>query len=294
MIEDRSASSRLLTVFSYTSLAVFTVICLLPIWLVVIASFTSEDSIVTHGYRLWTENWSVEAYRYVLRGSGMRASYGVSILVTTVGTLGSLMIMSGLAYVLSARHFKGRNKLAFYVYFTMILSGGLVPWYITMRMLHLMNNIWALIVPMLVNPWWVLVLRNFFSQLPAEVMEAARIDGASDAQILFRVVLPLSLPAMATVGLFMAVAYWNDWFHGVMLLPLANFRPLATLLLRMMRQLRAIEEAIRLGADVPIVEVPALSVRMATTVITVGPIILVYPFVQRYFIQGLTLGSVKG
>jgi putative aldouronate transport system permease protein len=293
MVEDRSLGSRLVSVVSYTALGVFTILCLLPLWLVVIASFTEENSLVVRGYRLWAQVWSLTAYQFVFKGTGIRIAYQVSIFVTVVGTLGSLVIMAGLAYMLSAKHFQERYRFAFYVYFTMVFSGGLIPWFITMRMLGLVNNIWALIVPMLVNPWWVLVLRNFFGQLPVEITEAARIDGASDASILFRIILPLSLPAMATVGLFTAVAYWNDWFHGVMLLPLADFRPLATLLLRMMRQLMALQEAVRAGADVPLTQLPALSVRMATTVVTVGPIILLYPFVQRYFIRGLVLGSVK-
>lgn len=294
MIEDKSFASWILTFFSYVVIGLFTLFCFAPIWLVVIGSFTDEDSLLVNGYRLWPKDWSIAAYQYVLKGQGIRTAYGVSVFVTVVGTILSLAIMAGLAYVLSARHFRGRHKLAFYVYFTMILSGGLVPWYITMRMLGLVNNIWALIVPLLVNPWWVLVLRNFFSQLPKEIMESATIDGATDVQVLFRIVLPLSLPALATVGLFTAVAYWNDWFHGAMLLTMVDFRPLATLLLRMMRQIRALQEAMRAGADVPIVDVPAMSIRMATTVITVGPIILLYPFVQRYFIKGLTLGSIRG
>lgn len=294
MIDDKSLSSRLLTFFSYTIIGGFTLFCLAPIWLLIVGSFTDEDSLLVNGYRLWAKEWSVEAYEYVFRGQGMRIAYGISVLVTVVGTLLSLAIMCGLAYVLSAKHFRGRHKLAFYVYFTMIMSGGLVPWYITMRMLGLVNNIWALIVPLLVNPWWILVLRNFFGQLPSEIMESAMIDGATDVQVLFRIVLPLSLPALATVGLFTAVAYWNDWFHGAMLLTLVDFRPLATLLLRMMRQIRALQEAMRAGADVPITNVPAMSIRMATTVVTVGPIILLYPFVQRYFIKGLTLGSIRG
>jgi multiple sugar transport system permease protein/putative aldouronate transport system permease protein len=280
---------------AYSGVAIFAIFCLIPLWTLIIASFTENNTLIREGFGLWTTNWSLAAYEHILKGNEIRIAYGVSLFVTIFGTISSIFVMSGLAYMLSVRHFKGRNRLAFYVYFTMILSGGIIPWFITMRMLGLMNNIWALIVPMLVNPWWVLVMRNFFGQLPGEIIESARIDGASDVQVLFKVVLPLSLPALATVGLFVAVAYWNDWWHGVMLLPLAEFRPLAVLLLQINRLIMSIQEAIRQGgANVPIVDLPSISIRMATTVVTIGPIILVYPFVQRFFIQGLVVGGIKG
>jgi putative aldouronate transport system permease protein len=157
------------------------------------------------------------------------------------------------------------------------------------------DNIWALIFPMMVQPFWVFVLRNFFSSLPAEIMESAYIDGATDAMILFRIVLPLSMPVLATVGLFMAVAYWNDWWLGVMLLDFAPFRPLSIIILRMINNAQAIQEAMKQpGVSMNIASLPTLSIRMATAAITIGPIILVYPFVQNYFVKGLTLGAIKG
>jgi putative aldouronate transport system permease protein len=198
---------------------------------------------------------------------------------------------------MSNKKFKPRNQIAFYIYFTMIFGGGIIPWFITMRSLGLYDNIWALIVPMLMNPWWIFILRNFFNSLPAEVMESARIDGASDLQVLISIVLPLSTPVLATAGLFVSVAYWNDWWHGVMLLDFADFRPLQVIILRIINNIRAIREAMSVpGATMSIdmSQIPALSIRMAIVVITIGPIILVYPFVQRYFIQGLTLGAIKG
>lgn len=295
MIQETSWSDRLFKSLAYLVVAAFALFCLAPIWILAVASFTDNNTLVKEGFGLWTSEWSLAAYTHILKGEEIRIAYGVSLFVTIFGTVMSLFVMSGLAYVMSVKHFKGRNRLAFYVYFTMILSGGIIPWFITMRMLGLMNNVWALIVPMMVNPWWVLVLRNFFGQLPGEIVESARIDGASDVQILFRIVLPLSLPALATVGLFMAVAYWNDWWHGVMLLPLAEFRPLAVLLLQINRLIMSIQEAIRQGgSNVPVVDLPSISIRMATTMVTIGPIVLVYPFVQRYFIQGLVLGGIKG
>lgn len=295
MVQDRSWSSRLVSWFAYVFLLIFTVACLGPIWIMVVASFTHNATLQVEGFLPWASRWSLEAYRFVFAGSEIRVAYQVTVFVTVVGTIGSLMVMSCLAYVLSVRRFKGRNALAFYVYFTMIFSGGIIPWFVTMRMLGLMDTIWALIVPLLVNPWWVFILRNFFKELPEEIIESARMDGATDATILFRIVLPLSLPALATVGLFLAVIYWNDWWHGMMLLNFAKFRPLAVILLRMVSSIRAIEQAMRTGsAMVDVSALPTLSIRMATTVLTIGPIVLVYPFVQRFFIKGLVLGGIKG
>lgn len=293
MVKDRTFTDRIFSGVSYTVVTFFTLCCLIPLWLIVVAAFTDEQALVKSGYGLWSSQWSLEAFQYVLRGKEVQTSYGVSMLVTVVGTLTSLLLMSALGYILSLRHFKGRNKLALFIYIPMIVGGGIVPWYITMKTLGLYNNLSALIVPLLISPWWVFVLRRFFSQLPNEVLESARVDGASDTQILFRIILPLSTPVIATVALFMAVGYWNDWFHGSFLLPLADFRPLAVLLLRINNNVQAMQQAVRMGADAPVMQIPAQSIRMATAVVTLGPIILVYPFAQKYFIRGLTLGSVK-
>jgi putative aldouronate transport system permease protein len=178
----------------------------------------------------------------------------------------------------------------------MIFVPGIVPWFLTCRnLLGLKDNIWALIVPMMVQPFWVFVLRNFFATIPSEILESAYIDGASDATILFQIVLPLSTPVLATVGLFMAVAYWNDWFLGVMLLDFVPWRPLSIIVLRMVNNAAAIQAAMKEpGVSPSIASLPTLAIQMATAVVTIGPIILVYPFVQRYFVKGLTLGAIKG
>ncbi|MDO8312462.1 MAG: carbohydrate ABC transporter permease, partial [Sideroxyarcus sp.] len=173
---------------------------------------------------------------------------------------------------------------------------GLIPWFITTRnLLGLHDNIWALILPMMVQPFWLFVLRNFFAALPSEILESAHIDGASDATVLFRIVLPLSKPALATVGLFIAVSYWNDWFLSLMLLDFAEFAPLSLIILKMVNNLQSIQDAMKYpGVNINLGDIPTLGVRMATACITIGPIILVYPFVQRYFVTGLTMGSIKG
>ena len=289
---------RLFAGANYTVVILFTVFCFLPFYLLVISSFTDQQVLQLDGYSLWPRKFSIEAYKWVLNGKPVLVGYQVSTFVTVVGTFLSVALMSGVAYALSVKKFKFRNQLSFYIYFTMIFSGGLVPWFITCRMLGLYDNIWALIVPMLMNPWWIFILRNYFNGLPGEIMESAVIDGASDWTILTRIVLPLSTPVLATTALFVAVGYWNDWWHGVILLDFAEFRPLQVIILRIINSIRAIRQAMAMegGSSLAIssAQIPAKSIRMAIVVVTIGPIILLYPFVQRYFIKGLTVGSVKG
>lgn len=296
MKEGKSWADRIFIGGAYIYLIIFALFCLLPFWILVVASFTDDMVLRQDGYLLWARQWSLEAYRWVLRGSEVRTGYLTTIFVTVVGTISSLIVMSGLAYMMSVKRFKGRNVVAFYVFFTIIFVPGLIPWFITARnLLQLNDTVWALILPMLVQPFWVFVLRNFFVSLPHEIIESAHLDGANDSVILFRIILPLSKPALATVALFMAVAFWNDWFLAVMLLDFAEFRPLSVIILRMVNNVQAIQAAAEFpGVSVRLDSIPTLAFRMATACITIGPIILAYPFVQRYFVRGLTMGAVKG
>jgi len=296
-VRNKSPGDWLFSAVVYTIAAAFTLFCFLPFYTMVVASVTEKHALISNGYRLWPTAFSVEAYQWVLRGQQVIRGYEVTVFVTVVGTMLSLLLMSALAYTMSDKKFKLRNPIAFYVYVTMIFSGGIIPWYITMRSVGLYDNVWALIVPMLMNPWWIFILRNYFNSLPAEMLESSRIDGASDLQILARIVLPLSTPVLATTGLFVSVAYWNDWWHGVMLLDFADFRPLQVIILRVVNNIQAIRSAMSVPGttiSIDMSQIPDLSIRMAIVVITIGPIIFVYPFVQRYFIQGLTLGAIKG
>ena len=296
MREGKSWGDRLFVGGAYFYLTLFVIFCVFPFWIMIVAAFTDDKVLRTDGYLPWARVWALDAFRWVLRGSEVRIGYMTTVFVTTVGTVGSLMAMAGLAYVMSLKRLKWRNLLAFYVFFTMIFIPGLIPWFIVTRnVYHLNDTIWALILPMVIQPFWIFVMRNFFAALPTEIMESAYLDGANDATILFRIVLPLSKPVLATVGLFMAVAYWNDWFLGVMLLDFAPFRPLSVIILRMVNNVQAIATAASFpGVSIKLDAIPTLSFRMATACIIIGPIILVYPFVQRYFVQGLTMGAVKG
>ncbi len=296
MLEKRSWGDRLFNTANYIFLALFAIFCLFPFWLMIVSSFTDNLSLEVHGYLPWISKWSTAAYQYVLKGNDIRVGYEVTVFVTSVGTSCSILVMSGLGYVLSLKRFKRRAALAFYVFFPMIFVPGIVPWFIVCRnVLMLKDTIWALILPMMVQPFWVFVLRNFFKTIPDEIVESARMDGASDATILFRIIIPLSMPVLASVALFMAVAYWNDWYLGVMLLDFAPFRPLAVIIFNMVNNIQDLALAMQQpGEAIQLSKLPTLSIRMATAAITIGPIILVYPFIQRYFVKGLMLGAIKG
>jgi putative aldouronate transport system permease protein len=297
MIEGKHLGNVIFHLLNHLLISALALACLLPFWIMVVSSFSSERILATKGYWVWTEEWTTEAYRWVFAGKEIQVGYQTSVFVTLVGTLGAVIVMSALGYVLAVRRFKQRRKLAFYVFFTMIFNGGMIPWFITTRnILGLRDNIWALIIPMMCNGFWVLVMRGFFESLPYEFVESALLDGASDAQILYRIVLPLSRPVLATVALFMGVYYWNDWFHGVMLLDFANFRPLSVIILSMLRNIRSIQIAMQMqgSAVTSTAQLPTYAIRMATAAITIGPIIFIVPFVQKFFIKGLTLGGLKG
>jgi putative aldouronate transport system permease protein len=296
MVEKSNWSDRVYIFLSYLLVAGFALLCLLPFVIMVSSSFTDDLTLRLEGYTFWHSKWTLKAYQFVLRGMEVRRAYMISILRTVIGTAGSLLVMSGTAYVLSLKRLKGRNALAFYVYFAMVFSPSLIPWFVWVRNgLLLRENMGAIILPMMVQAYWIMVMRNFFASLPTEIMESAYVDGASDLVILTRIVLPLSLPVLATVGLFMAIGYWNDWFLPLMLIDRAPIRPLPLLIIKILNNLKSLEEAVKLpGVIIPLSSIPTEAVRNATAVIVIGPIILLYPFIQRYFIKGLTLGSVKG
>jgi putative aldouronate transport system permease protein len=296
MIEKADWKDRIYISSAYLLVGIFALVCLYPFLLMVTSSFATDLTLRLDGYTLWHSKWTLKAYQLVMRGTEVQRAYLISILRTAIGTVGSLIIMSGLAYTLSLKRLKGRNVLAFFVYFAMVFSPSIIPWFIfTRNVLFLKDNFAAIILPMMVQAYWVMVMRNFFAGLPQEILESAYVDGASDMTILFQIVLPLSLPVMATVGLFMAISYWNDWYLPLMLIDTAPIRPLPLLIIKILNNIKSIEDAVKLpGMTIPLSSIPTEAVRMATAVVVIGPIILLYPFVQRYFIKGLTLGSVKG
>lgn len=273
----------------------FALVCLVPFILVISSSFTSETSIIQNGYNLWPKEFSLDAYKLLFASHTIGPAYGVTIFVTVVGTVLSMLITSGAAYALSCQQFYHRNKITFFIYFTMLFSGGLVPTYLWItKYLHLTDSVWALILPSLVNPWNLLLLRNFFKGIPDSLAESARIDGANDIVILFKIILPISLPGLATIGLFYALAYWNEWYKALLYIRDSSKYPLQYLIMQIQRNIQYVQQNAAVGGTTTEGIVPAYSSQMATAVMTMGPIVLLYPFVQKYFVTGLTVGSVKG
>lgn len=260
----------------------------------VMGSITKESSILVNGYQLFPKEFSLEAFKLLLTGSRIFKSYFITIQVTVLGTLISMLVTCMLAYAIAVKGIRYSRHIAFFVFFTMLFSGGMVPWYILVtRYLNLGNNIWGLILPYAVNAWYMFLMRNFFRSIPDAITEAARIDGANDIRILFQLFLPLSLPALATIGLFYSLQYWNDWWLTLMLIDKEELYPLQYILRALSSNLMNV--ATSLNPSMRTLEAPpAYSVRMATVIVTIGPIVFVYPMVQKYFIKGLTVGSVKG
>ncbi|MDQ0194215.1 carbohydrate ABC transporter permease [Paenibacillus wynnii] len=278
---------------------IVSILCVLPIVLVFIISITDYDSIVKHGYQFFPDKFSLEAYSYIFKDYGVVArAYGISIFVTVIGTLISVLISSLYAYPLSRGDFKYRNGFAFLIFFTMLFGGGLVPWYIVYtQVLDLKNSIWALIFPMLLSPFNVLIMKTYFQMtVPPALIEASKIDGAGELRIFIRIVFPLSLPVFATIGLFNTLHYWNDWFNSMIFITDTKLYSLQYLMYKMISQADYLSRNSSLiqGSVTELAKLPGETIRMAMALIGIGPIVLAYPFFQRYFIKGLTLGSIKG
>lgn len=289
-----SSSTKLYFIIVYAIISLFAIICLVPFWLMVMGSFTKESSILINGYQMIPSQWSLAAYELIFSSQRILKSYIMTIEVTVFGTAVSMLLTCMLAYALSIKGLKYTKYISMFVFFTMLFSGGMVPWYILVtHYLHLQNSILALTLPYAVSPFWMFLMRNYFKSLPESIMESARIDGANDVLILFRIILPLSLPSMATIGLFYGLMYWNDWYLALMFIEKEGLFPLQFLLRSLVSNLMNVAQSLNPRMSVA-QEIPAYSVRMSTAIITIGPIILFYPFVQKYFVKGLTVGSVKG
>lgn len=277
----------------------YTVVCLFPIVLTIIISFTQELEILTHGYSLWPASFSLDAYTYLFSmGDVLWKSYGVSIFVTVIGTFFSLSIIALYAYPLSRSDFKQRNVMAFIVFFTMVFGGGLVPW--IMVYLHLVpikDSIWIMIVPYLINGWYVLIMRTFFkTTVPDSLLEAAKLDGAGEFRTFFSIVLPISKAGLATIGLFCTLGYWNDWYLPLVFVTKSELYNIQYLLFQTLNGIQFLSNSttqISESASI-LANLPSEGARMAIAVLSIGPIIFAYPFFQRYFIQGLTIGALKG
>jgi putative aldouronate transport system permease protein len=263
------------------------------------SSLTSEEALLREGYNFFPKEFSFAAYEYLINQSSVIVrAYGITVFVTVIGTVVSLAMTSLLAYGLSRRDLPFRNALAFFVFFTLLFNGGLVPTYLVYTQLFdVKNTIWALIVPgLLMNGFNVLLMRTFFiTSIPEPVIESARIDGAGELRTFISIILPLSLPILATVGLLQTIHYWNDWFNGLIYITDPSLFSIQNLLNRMISDIQFLANS-NLGdsSNLSLAEVPSTAVRMAIAVIGILPLIVAYPFFQKYLVKGIALGSVKG
>lgn len=279
-------------------LAFFCILTLIPIYVIFISSITSEASLTANGYRLWPEEFSGLAYRFLFsQGSIVMTAYKNTIISTGIGTILSVIMVGLYAYPLSRDNFKFGSFFTFFAFFTMLFSGGLVSYYmVTRQILLLQNTIWALFLPSAFSPFWVIVMRTFYkANVPNEIIEAARMDGANEWRTYLQIVLPLSLPGLATVALFSAIGIWNNFFNCLLLVDDAQYYSLQFTIYTTLNNIRfLLENADKMQGLVNVSELPSQTFRMAMAVVTVGPIILAYPFFQRFFVKGLTIGSIKG
>jgi len=293
------ADIRRFQAFATTVLSVMAVVALLPIVLIAIASVTDEKALVRYGYTYFPSKLSLDSYYYMVRQSAMiLRAYGISLFVTLTGTVGSLLLTTTLAYPMARRTFRYRNALAFFVFFTMLFNGGVVSSYIMWsRIFGIKNTLLALIVPnYLVTAFNVFLVRNYYvNSIPEALVESAQIDGAREFAIFVKIMVPLAIPTVATISLFTGLIYWNDWVHGLYYITQPKFYGIQNLLINIMNNIMFLKistNAALLGTRA--IELPGTSVRMAMAVIGILPIVIIYPFVQKYFIKGVVLGAVKG
>ena len=292
-----SASVVLNIVFIILSLS-----CLLPVLLVYITSFTAEKSIIKNGFSLFPEEWSLMAYKTMFDQSlsTIINSYKNTIILTVVGTFFGLLIMTMYAYAIARKEFTFNRVLTFYAYFTMLFSGGLVASYIINTNVYgLRDTIWVLLLPGMAGAYNIIVLRTFFSNAGTEsLIEAAKIDGAGEFRIYYQIILPISKPALATIGLFLSIAYFSSWFNVLMYIDDRNLWTIQYMLQRTMREIQTLINDPDFAASeegmLILLDLPNESAKMALTVLSMTPVLLFYPYFQKYFIKGLTLGAVKG
>ena len=284
-------------ILAYTLVTLFALLCVIPFYLIVIGSFTKESTIVTQGYSFFlnASNFSLEAYKMALKNpESIVHAYGITIFVTVVGTVISIFITTMTGYVLSRPDFPWRNGISFFFFFTTLFSGGLVPWYLLCTTyLHFTNHIYSLIIPGLFSVWNMIIAKSFMKGIPFELTEAAKIDGAGDFFIYLLIIMPMAKPLVATLTLFVALAYWNDWYNCMLFMSTGDNWNLQYTLQNILNSSEALKRiANQTGMQVG--QMPSEGLKLSMTVIATGPIVLLYPFLQKYFVKGLTLGAVKG
>jgi len=292
---------KLATIGVHAMFTIYSLLCVIPIILVIMVSISDETAIVKHGYSFWPSQFSLSAYEFLFKdASSIIRAYGVSIAVTLIGTISSMIIIALYAYPISRKDFPHAKFFTFFVFFTMLFNGGLVPWYLVyVQLLDLKNTMLALIMPLLVAAFFVLITRTFFqTTIPQAILESANIDGAGEMRIFFQIVLPLSLPVLATVALFQTLTYWNDWFLSLVFITKEANISIQYLMYKTMLNIQYLANNSTAAAAIRAAggefRFPSESVRMAMVIVGIGPIVFAYPFFQKYFVKGLTVGAVKG
>lgn len=279
----------------YGILTLISVLWIIPVLFIFSLSVTPETSLSEVGYRLIPKEITFDAYTYIIKNPAqILNSYKISIIVTVIGTVAGLMFTTGIAYAMSRKDFKLGKHITRFVMFAMLFHGGLIPTYIVVtQVLHLGNTLWVLILTMLVSPWNIFLMKSFLSSIPTELLEASFIDGATEYQTYFRVVLPLAKPGLATVGLLILFSYWNDWYQAMLYIDNMDLVPLQLLLYKIISNIQfVLQNSFYLASEGG--SFPTIAARMATCVIAIAPMLLAFPFFQKYLAKGLTLGSVKG
>lgn len=290
------ASTVATKVISYMVITLFSLICILPFLLIISASLSTETIISTEGFGLLPKGFTFSAYEWVFRYPKMiLGSYLVTVTMTAAGTVVGLFIIAMTGYTLQRKDFPFRNILSFFIYFTTLFSAGMAPTFIWVsRYLHLKGSYLAVFLQLLMSPWLIVLMKNFAKSVPYEVTESGKIDGAGDFKIFLSLILPMLKPALATVGLFLALGYWNEWYQSSLYLGSSvTYKPLQYYLYGVINQANALKSSVA-GANVTISDLPSNTLKMATAVVATGPIVFLYPFVQKYFISGITVGAVKG
>lgn len=288
----------LLKVAFHALLGCLSAMFVIPFILIISISLSNQTWMDAHGFRLWPHGLTLIAYRFILQEPQMILhAYGVTIFVTVVGTTCSLFLTTLIGYVISRPDYAYRRVTTLYIFFTMLFSGGLVPFYLLMtKYLHLGNMIWAMIVPGLLSPFYILVMKGFLSKIPPEMIESAKLDGASEWRIFLQLVIPVSTPALATVGVFAAFGFWSEWFNALLFITNQNLVPIQLLLYHIFEDIQLISSnpAVAASLGLNMSTVPTTSAMMALVVFVAGPTLLVFPLLRRFYVQGLTVGSLKG
>ena len=288
-------SDKIIRGFGYVFITIYAVCCIVPFLIIIGSSFTSESVIRAEGVQLIPKEFTLQAYQMVLKSGNIFASYALTIGMTVIGTFLGLSIIAMTGYALQRKDFPFRNAISFYIYFTSLFSAGLAPYYLLMtQTYHLQDSYLAVLLPLMMSPWLIILMKNFVKAIPHEITESGKIDGAGDMRIFVSLILPMLKPALATIGLFLALGYWNEWYQSSLFLSSqVSVKPLQYTLYEIINKNDALRNSVA-GQFISLADIPTESVKMANAVLATGPIVLLYPFVQKYFISGITVGAVKG